>query len=45
MLHADVETADYAEFHEAALTNATEVLQAQGKVLGTNLDPVSIQDF
>lgn len=45
--HADVEArfADYAEFHETALTNATQVLQKQGKVLGTNLKPVSIQSF
>ena len=37
--------ADYAAFHESALANATSVLQAQGRILGSNVKPVSIQSF
>ena len=36
---------DYALFHEGALANATSVLQAQGKVKGSNVKPFSIQAF
>ena len=37
--------ADFAAFHEGALANATSVLQAEGKVLGSNVKPVSVQAF
>lgn len=37
--------ADYAVFHEGALANATQILQDQGKILGTNLKPISVQSF
>lgn len=37
--------ADYALFHEGALANATSVLQAEGKVKGSNVKPFSIQAF
>lgn len=37
--------ADYALFHEQALANATSLLQEEGKVLGTNVNPFSIQAF
>jgi len=36
---------DFAKFHEGALANATSVLQAQGKILGTNVNAISIQGF
>jgi hypothetical protein len=37
--------ADYAAFHEFAITNAKNVLQAQGKIRGSNVEPFSIQAF
>ena len=40
-----IRVADYALFHQSALTNATNVLQAAGKVLGSNVKPFSIQAF
>ncbi|KAL2046767.1 hypothetical protein ABVK25_011555 [Lepraria finkii] len=36
---------DFASFHESALANATSVLQREGKVLGLNVKPFSIQAF
>jgi hypothetical protein len=36
---------DFAVFHQDALNNATSVLQAQGKILGTNVAPFSVQGF
>lgn len=45
--NADVEapSADYAAFHEFALANVTSVLENEGKVLGVNVKPFSIQSF
>ena len=36
---------DVAEFHEGALTNATAILQKQGKIKGLNIKPQSVQKF
>ncbi|KAI0197592.1 hypothetical protein F4808DRAFT_463632 [Astrocystis sublimbata] len=36
---------DFAEFHESAMKNVTEVLKSQGKIKGVNVDPVSAQAF
>ena len=40
-----IRVADYASFHEASLTNATNVLQAAGKISGSSVKPFSIQAF
>ncbi|KAI1075198.1 hypothetical protein F5B20DRAFT_561053 [Whalleya microplaca] len=36
---------DFAAFHESAINNATNVLKTQGKIMGTNIVPYSIQSF
>lgn len=36
---------DFAAFHESSLANATSILQAEGKVLGSSVKPFSIQAF
>ena len=40
-----IRVADHAFLHESALTKATNVLQAEGKVFRSNVRPFSIQPF
>ena len=36
---------DFAEVHESALKNATDILTKAGKINGKNVEPFSVQTF